>query len=101
MSELVIDLRGRALATLDDFWDAVAGPAGLPDWFGRNLDAWIDTIQHGGISEVLDSHDRLVVHVDRAGYFARDDREVRQFKRSFAGRRSQLVVHPVSPGGTA
>lgn len=30
---------------------------GLPEWFGRNLDAWSDTIATRGISEVIDSHD--------------------------------------------
>ncbi|MFC5239735.1 barstar family protein [Streptomyces atrovirens] len=63
-SELVVDLRGRPIETLDDFRDAVAGPCGLPEWFGRNTEAWRDTIQTRGISEVIDSYDVLVVHVD-------------------------------------
>ncbi|MCM2430726.1 hypothetical protein LNW73_33770 [Streptomyces sp. RKAG337] len=36
-NELIVDLRGRLIATLDDFWDAVSEPCGLPRWFGRNL----------------------------------------------------------------
>lgn len=43
-SELVVDLRGKAIDTLDDFWDAVTQPCGLPEWFGRNSEAWRDTI---------------------------------------------------------
>ncbi len=30
-SKLVVDLRGRSIGTLDDFWDAVTGPCGLPE----------------------------------------------------------------------
>ena len=39
-SELIVDLRGQLIETLDDFWDAVSKPCRLPEWFGRNLDAW-------------------------------------------------------------
>lgn len=42
-SELIVDLRGQLIETLDDFWDTVSKPCGLPEWFGRNLDAWSDT----------------------------------------------------------
>ncbi|MEU2747418.1 barstar family protein [Streptomyces collinus] len=92
-SELVVDLRGQSIETLDDFWDAVTGPCGLPEWFGRNTDAWRDTIQTRGISEVVDRYDVLVVHVDRQGVFAARNREARALRSSFAGRRSRLVVH--------
>ncbi|MDJ0461942.1 barstar family protein [Streptomyces sp. H27-C3] len=68
--ELIVDLRAVPLGSLDDFWDAVAGPCALPDWFGRNLDAWWDTVENGGISEVLDAHGLLVVRVTEAGLFA-------------------------------
>ncbi|MFF0591443.1 barstar family protein [Streptomyces sp. NPDC003781] len=63
-TELEVDLRGRSIETLDDFWDAVAEPRGLPEWCGRNTEAWRDTIQARGISDVIDSYDVLVVHVD-------------------------------------
>ena len=91
-TELVVDLRGQQIQTLDDFWDAVAGPTGLPTWFGRNIDAWRDTIQMRGISSVIDSYDKLVIHVDRTGFFAKNNKEVRSFKRAFAGRQSQLLI---------
>ncbi|MFG2369698.1 barstar family protein [Streptomyces mirabilis] len=92
-SELVVDLRGRSIETLDDFWDAVTESCGLPQWFGRNTDAWRDTIQTRGISEVIDSYDVLVVHVDKRGVFAARDREARALRSAFAGRHSRLVVH--------
>jgi hypothetical protein len=42
-SELIVDLRGRRVETLDDFWDAVSEPCGLPELFGRNLDVSEDS----------------------------------------------------------
>lgn len=99
--DLIVDLRGQRIDTLDDFWDAVSGPCGLPSWFGRNLDAWADTIQARGISEVVDRHDTLVVHVGRSGLFARRIREARALRATFAGRRTRLVVHPPGDGTAA
>ncbi|MET9608073.1 barstar family protein [Streptomyces sp. NPDC006512] len=92
-SELVVDLRGRPIETLDDFWDTVSEPCGLPDWFGRNTEAWRDAIQTRGISEVVDSHDVLVVHVDKRGVFAARTREARALRSAFSGKQSRLVVH--------
>jgi RNAse (barnase) inhibitor barstar len=93
---LLIDLRGRAIETLDDFWDAVAGPCGLPAWFGRNLDAWSDTINTGGISETIDAHDTLVIHVDRRGLFEGERREARILAEIFDGEMNQLHLHPLA-----
>jgi hypothetical protein len=56
---LVVDLRSRPITSLDGPWDALAGPCGLPDWFGRTLDAWNDTVGTGAISAVLDAHPHL------------------------------------------
>ncbi|WP_405693909.1 barstar family protein [Streptomyces coelicoflavus] len=95
-TELEVDLRGRSLETLDDFWDAIAEPCGLPEWFGRNTEAWRDTIQTRGISDVIDSYDVLVVHVDKRGVFAVRNREARALRSSFAGRQSRLIVHEPS-----
>ncbi|ANS65512.1 hypothetical protein SLINC_3288 [Streptomyces lincolnensis] len=95
-TELVVDLRGRSFDTLDEFWDAVAGPLGLPEGFGRNPDALRDTLQAGGVSEVVDSYDVIVVHADKRGIFASRDHETRALRTAFAGRRSQLLAHPLS-----
>ncbi|MFI0965748.1 barstar family protein [Streptomyces sp. NPDC021080] len=92
-TELIVDLRGQLIETLDDFWDAVAGPCGLPEWFGRNLDAWSDTIQTRGISETIDQYDVLVIQVDKQGIFATRNREARLLRRCFAGPQNRLVVH--------
>ncbi len=91
--DLVVDLRGNRIETLADFWDAVTGPCGLPPWFGRNVEAWRNTIQDRGISEVVDAHDVLTIHVDRTGFFASGSRELRALRGAFAGRRAKLVVH--------
>ncbi|WP_327682640.1 barstar family protein [Kitasatospora sp. NBC_00458] len=92
-SELIVDLRGRTIDSLDDFWDAVAAPCGLPEWFGRNLDAWADTIGTRGISAEIDAHDTLTVHVDRRGLFGGGRREARALAATFDGGRNRLVVH--------
>ncbi|MGW4694178.1 barstar family protein [Kitasatospora cineracea] len=93
-TELVVDLRGRTIETLDDFWDAVAGPCGLPDWFGRNLDAWADTIHTRGISEAIDRHALLSVYVDRQGLFGEDRQDGQALARVFDGEQNILTVHP-------
>ncbi|NKQ27302.1 barstar family protein [Streptomyces galbus] len=90
---MIVDLRGRPIETLDDFWDAVSGPCGLPEWFGRNPDAWSDTVEARGISEVIDSHDVLIVHVDRRGLFAGHRREADVLAGIFDSERNRLLVH--------
>ena len=62
--DLVVDSRGTKIETLDDFWDAVAEPCGLPAWLDRNVEAWRDTIPVRGISDLIDRHDAVVVHVE-------------------------------------
>ncbi|MCX5334236.1 MULTISPECIES: barstar family protein [unclassified Streptomyces] len=91
--ELIVDLRGCPIDTFDDFYDAITEPCGLPDWFGRNPDALRDTLQVGGISEIVDSYDRIVFHIDRRGVFSRNNVDTRAFRSAFAGRQSQLIVH--------
>ncbi|MFF9158260.1 barstar family protein [Streptomyces sp. NPDC014846] len=92
-SELIVDLQGRLIETLDDFWDAVSEPCGLPEWFGRNLDAWSDTIETRGISEVIDSHDVLMVHVDQRGLFGGHRQEADLLASIFDGEQNRLIVH--------
>ncbi|MFJ9819053.1 hypothetical protein ACIRU3_28120 [Streptomyces sp. NPDC101151] len=62
-------------------------------WFGRNTEAWRDTIRTRGISEVVDSYDMLGVHVDKPAVFAARNREARALRSAFAGPQSRLVVH--------
>jgi len=94
-NDLVVDLRGVRMETIDDFWDAVSGPCELPAWFGRNIEAWRDAIQTRGISALIDRHDVLIIHVDRTGFFSRTNRQARDLRRAFAGRQSRLVIHPI------
>ncbi|MES5821251.1 hypothetical protein [Streptomyces sp. RG80] len=92
--ELVVDLRGRLIETVDDFVEAITGPCGLPDFVGRSGHALGDVFHNGGLSEVVDSYDRLVFHVDKRGLFARRDIDAREFRTAFAGSRTKLVTHP-------
>lgn len=92
MTELTVDLRGQRIETLDDFWDAVVGPCGLPVWFGRNLDAWLDTIE--ARADVIDGSEVLTVHVDRQGLFTGSCREAQVLAETFDGERNHLFIHP-------
>jgi hypothetical protein len=67
---LVVDITTAPVITWDELWDALQKPCGLPGWFGRNLDAWNDTLGTGAISEVLDAHPYLIVRVLGQGLFA-------------------------------
>ena len=60
---LTVELLSAPITSWDDLWDALTGPCGLPEWFGRNLDAWEDTLGTGAISDVLDAHPFLIVRV--------------------------------------
>lgn len=75
---LVVDLRGHVIQTSSQLWHALAGPCGLPDWFGRNLDAWNDTL-YGGISATLDEHPMLIIKLNPRGLFAPGDEEGQAF----------------------
>jgi len=66
---LIVDLRSVTVDSWSDLWDALSGPCGLP-WFGRNLNAWSDKIQRGGISNVVDDHALLVVRASGRGLCA-------------------------------
>ena len=67
---LVVDIRGTTIHDWSELWDALSEPCGLPSWFGRNLDAWWDTIQTGAISDVIDDHPLLIVRLVADGLFA-------------------------------
>ncbi|MFE5843846.1 barstar family protein [Streptomyces niveus] len=95
-TELIVDLHGQLIETLNDFWGAVSEPCGLPEWFGRNLDAWSDTIETRGISEVIDSHDSLTVHVDRQGLFDGNRLEANVLADTFDGEQNRLVIHALA-----
>lgn len=68
---------------------------------GRNLNAWSDTIETRGISEVIDSHDILVVHVDQSGLFNGQRQDAEVLADIFDGEQNRLVVHGPSECGDA
>jgi hypothetical protein len=65
------DLSAEVIESTDQLWDLLGGPCGLPTWFGRNLDAWVDALR-GGISEVIDQHRLLIIRVRPHGLFSPD-----------------------------
>jgi len=67
---LLVDLRNQTIDTWDELWDAITEPCGLPEWFGRNLNAWNDTLCAGAISTILDAHPYLIIRVLGRGFFA-------------------------------
>lgn len=67
---LVVDLRSTLIEDWPQLWTLLAARCGLPVWFGRNLDAWWDTIQTGAISEAVDDHPFLIIRVRSNGLFA-------------------------------
>lgn len=76
---LIVDLTSAAITSWDELWDSLRNPCGLPDWFGRNLNAWNDTLGTGAISAVLDAHPYLVVRVRGRGLFAPDNEDGQAF----------------------
>jgi len=66
---LVVDLRDTRIETFDDLWDALQVECDLPEWFGRNLDAWSDTLE-GGISARIDDHPLIIIKLRSRGLFA-------------------------------
>jgi hypothetical protein len=75
---LIVDLRDELIQTFSQLWDALASPCGLPAWFGRNLDAWNDTL-NGGNSAVLDEHSVLIIKVSDRGMFSPGNKEGQAF----------------------
>ena len=42
----IITLDGAKIADWDDFHELFVAELGFPDWYGRNLDAWIDVMTY-------------------------------------------------------
>ncbi|WP_423248116.1 hypothetical protein [Streptomyces xanthophaeus] len=57
------------------------------------MDAWSDTINTRGISDVIDSHDVLVLHVDKRGLFDGSRREGQALADIFDAPQNRLVIH--------
>lgn len=68
----------------------------MPEWFGRNLDAWSDTIHAGGVSDVIDGHEVLRVHVDQQGLFSGYRRDGQALAGIFGGQQTILVIHDLT-----
>jgi hypothetical protein len=64
-----IDLTGVAIDTWDQLWHLLDATCGLPDAFGRDLDAWSRALR-GGVSLTLDTAETVTIRVSAQGLFA-------------------------------
>lgn len=79
---LLVDLSDRTIESWSAMWDSLITSCGLPEWFGRNLNAWWDTIDTGAISSVIDEHPSLVVRVAPTNVCSRQPRR-RRLRRGY------------------
>ena len=96
--ELEIDLRPFVIGTWDELWDILTERCRLPSMFGRNLNAWWDTIEAGAISDLIDDHPSMVLLLDPVGIFAPGNDDGEAFiavtnECSYA----RVIVAPASP----
>lgn len=80
--EIVVDVSDRVIQDLAELWPVLIEECRLPDWFGRNPDAWRDALVSGGVSPFLDSR-RLVLIVRAAGVFEPGSEAEKWFKDDF------------------
>ncbi|WP_344636809.1 hypothetical protein [Kitasatospora cystarginea] len=75
-TELLVNVRGHRIESLMDFREALVSvnPEALGYWKGRSLDALWDIIENRGFSDLLDSHDVLVVRADRSEFLSPENR---------------------------
>ena len=61
-----IELAASNWATVRDFYDALLFALGAPPWHGRNINALIDSMVHGGINKVEPPYAIRIHGLDRA-----------------------------------
>jgi RNAse (barnase) inhibitor barstar len=69
----VISLDAGGWTDWSDFYDALFAGLGSPHWHGKNLDALIDSMIHGGINEIEPPYRIVVANVSKAGAGARSE----------------------------
>ncbi|MFJ9611361.1 hypothetical protein ACIRS1_33985 [Kitasatospora sp. NPDC101176] len=71
-SELLVDIREYTVESLTDLRAALVAVnhEALHHWQGRSLDALWDIIENRGFSDLLDSHDVLVVRARRSAFLS-------------------------------
>jgi len=60
MRQIILD--GSAMSSLEDLYEALIVALGGPDWHGRNLNAFIDSMATGDINQVEPPYEVLVVN---------------------------------------
>lgn len=67
---LIIDLRGKVFRSEDEFFEILYNQLpGMPSWCDRTWHAW-DNALYGQICPTLDTHDLILIEVDRVGLAA-------------------------------
>jgi RNAse (barnase) inhibitor barstar len=68
----VISLDARKWKTASDFYDALLGKLGAPDWHGRNIAALVDSMIVGDINQVESPLRVDITGINQASDQARD-----------------------------
>lgn len=68
----IISLNAQNWKTASDFYDALLGRLGAPDWHGRNIAALVDSMIVGDINQVESPLRVDVTGVNRANELARN-----------------------------
>jgi uncharacterized protein YndB with AHSA1/START domain len=100
LESMEIDLSSRVLETPDQVWDALTELCHLPKWFGRNLDAWCDTLR-GGITDAIDGTGVVVIRVVDNGIFSSKSGWARKFIDATEDEGHGKVVVTSSEGDSA
>ncbi len=61
---LVLSVDTRAVTSVEGFWDEIVLSWGLPDWFGRNLDALFDVLADVAVGPTVILWDGLIQLAD-------------------------------------
>ncbi|MEM7640945.1 MAG: barstar family protein [Pseudomonadota bacterium] len=77
--DVTVDLDGRTMTSQDGFHKAFADGLGFPDFYGRNMDAWLDCMScidapESGMSDVfIPSGGLLVIRIRNAEIMRKAD----------------------------
>jgi RNAse (barnase) inhibitor barstar len=76
MGRHVVAIDGRAIQDWDSFHDVFAAAFGFPDFYGRNLNAWIDCLTYvddaeaGMVAVPIPAGEVLTLHLEHAADLA-------------------------------
>lgn len=77
-----ISLKEEQISTWDKFHNTFSELLGFPEWYGRNLDAWIDCMTYldddeGNITQFqLSSEELLIIEIEDAAKYKGEQKEI-------------------------